>query len=236
MTNIDFVVGFILIIGVVSFIIYFVTNAFSNEFNAFNVNELKESASSLERQLFDIKDDKSLISTIREIQTVLTEINGTDHTEKIEISIEPSVNKVHVYDVFMNEIPSTVSQISGKIVVSFWMSLTANEKKRVNIFYFGDSVKNINYLSSGNKITVRILSDKELNIVSQEKCSKLKNRAYDETKKIFGFQHQFQINLDGCSYGIESPLTANIIVKSVSVLFEMPNELIYNKLVQLKVW
>ena len=70
MTHIDFVVGFILIIGVVFFINYFVTNAFSNEFNAFNVNELKESVSSLERQLFDIKDDKSLISTIREIQTV----------------------------------------------------------------------------------------------------------------------------------------------------------------------
>ena len=236
MTHIDFIVGFILLLTILLFITNFITNTVSNELNVFNVNEIKESSSSLERELFEIEDSKSLVSTIRELQTILIEIGNEQHDEEIGISIKPAANKPHVYDTSMGEIPSTISQLTDETIISFSMNFNPLERKRVNIFYFGGSVNDIDYLSLENNISIRILSDKELKIVSKEKCSNFKTNTYDETRKIFGFKHHFNVNLDGCSYGFEPPLEANIILSSIPLLFEMPNELITTKIAKLRVW
>jgi len=236
MSHIDFSIGFVLIISTIFLIIYFILNSISNNINNFSINELKESSLSLEKYLFEINDDKSLISTFRELQAILTETNNTDHTEEIRISIQPQVDKVKVYDTLMNEIPSTSSQLSGETILSFDLSFTANEEKRVNIFYFGDSITNIDYLSTENNITIRILSDKNVNVVSKEKCSNLKSKTYEDVKEIFGFQDQFKLDLENCDYGPEPPIAADIILKNVPVLFESFNDLLTAKFAKLSVW
>lgn len=136
----------------------------------------------------------------------------------------------------MNEITSSSNQLPGETILSFSLSFNANEKKRVNIFYFGSSINTINYLSAGNNITLRILSDKELKIVSQEKCSNFKSNSYENIKNIFGFQNQFRLDLDGCSYGSEPPITTNIILKNIPVIFESTNGLLQAKFARLRVW
>jgi len=236
MSQIDFTIGFVLIISTMFLIIYFISNSISNNVSDLSINELEESSISLEKYLFEINDDKSLISTVRELQAILTEVNNTAHIEEIRISIKPQVNKVKVYDTSMNEITSTPSQLPGETILSFDLSFTPNEKKRVNIFYFGDSVTNIDYLTTENNITLRILSDKELNVVSQEKCSNFKSSSYENTKKNFGFQNQFRLDLDDCSYGPEPSITANIILKNIPVLFEDSNNLLSAKIARLRVW
>lgn len=100
MSHIDFAIGFVLIISTILLVIYFTSNSISNNINDVRTDELRESSLSLEGHLFEINDDKSLISTIRELQAVLTETNNTVHTEDIRISIKPQVNKVKVYDNF----------------------------------------------------------------------------------------------------------------------------------------
>ncbi|NIM47257.1 MAG: hypothetical protein GTN40_03820 [Candidatus Aenigmarchaeota archaeon] len=236
MSHIDFAIGFVLIISTIFLIIYFTSNSISNNVNDLSVNEIKESSLSLEKYLFEISDDKSLISTFRELQTILTEVNDTDHSEEIRISIKPDVSKVKVYDNLMNEIPSTSSQLVGETVLSFLQDFTANEEKSIGIYYFGDAVVDIDYLSTENNISLRILSNKELNVVSQEKCSNFKSKSYEYIKEDFGFQNQFRLDLDGCSYGPEPSLTANIILKNIPVLSENSDGLLRAKIARLRIW
>jgi len=236
MTQIDFVIAFVLIITIIYFAISFVSSNFSNELSVFEMNGLKESASSVQRYLFEILDDKSLVIDTKKIKILFKEIGGYDHIEQMNISIEPLVNKVHIYDNFMNEIPSESSIIGNKILVSFWLSFSQNEEKRINIFYFGEPTTDIEYLSFDNNITSRILSEKKVTVVSKEKCSKLKKLEYEDVKNMFGFDHQFKINLTDCNYGPEPPEAANVIVKSVPLIIENPNELISAGNAKIMVW
>lgn len=235
MSHIDFAIGFVLIISTISVLIYFVTNSISNNINDFRADEVRESSISLERYLFDINDDKSLVSTFRELQGVLTESNHTDHTEQMIISIKPQVNKVKVYNDSMDEIISSSSQLPGETRVSFTLDFVANEVKRFSIFYNGSSVDDIDYLTPNNNITLRILSDKELNIVTQEKCSALKSLSYDNVKKMFGFKNNFRLDLENCNYGSQ-PIAGNIIVRNVPVIFESSNGLLSSNMAKLSVW
>jgi len=236
MTQIDFVIAFVLIITIIYFAISFVSSNFSNELSVFETNELKESASSLQRYLFEMLDDKSLVTDAKKIKILFKEVGGYDHPEQMNISIEPLVNKVHVYDNFMNEISSESSIIGNKILVSFWLGFSRNEEKRINIFYFGDPTTHIEYLSFNNNITSRILSEEKIIVVSKEKCSKLKSLEYEDVKNMFGFDHQFKINLTDCNYGPEPPEAANVIVKSIPLLIENPNELISSGNAKIMVW
>jgi len=236
MSHIDFAIGFVLIISIMFLIIYFISNSISNNINDLSVNEIKEYSLSLEKYLFEINDDKSLISTVRELQAILAELNNTDHSEEIRLSIKPDVSKVKVYDSLMNEIPSTSSQLAGETVLSFLQDFTANEEKSISIFYFGDIITDIDYLSTENNISLRILSNKELNLVSQEKCSNFKSKSFEDVKEDFGFQNQFRLDLDDCNYGPEPSLTANIILKNVPVLSEDSDGLLRTKFARLRIW
>jgi hypothetical protein len=236
MSHIDFLVGFVLILSALFLIVYFVSNSISNNVNDLTMNEVRKSSLSLERQLFDINDDKSLITNARELQAVLTETNHTAHTEEIRISIKPQVNSTRVYNNSLGDIPSSSTQSPGETVLSFRLSFSPDEKKWIRIFYFGDSVANINYLTTENNVSLRMLSDKNTSIVSQEKILGFISNGYEKTKNILGFQNQFRIDVEDFHYGPQPPVAANVVSRSVPVLFESSDGSLHAELVRLVIW
>jgi len=236
MSHIDFLVGFVLILSALFLIVYFISNSISNNVNDLTMNEVRKSSLSLERQLFDINDDKSLTTNARELQAVLTETNHTAHTEEIRISIKPQVNSIRVYNNSLSEIPSSSTQSSGETILSFALSFSPDEKKWIRIFYFGDSVANVNYLTTENNVSLRILSDKNTSVVSQEKILGFINNGYDKTKEVFGFQNQFRIDVEDFHYGPQPSVAANVVSRSVPVIFESSDGSLHAELVRLVIW
>lgn len=233
MSHIDFAIGFVLIVSTISVLLYLVTNSISNGINDFISNEVKESSLSLERYLFNINDEKSLISTFKELQAVLAETNSTSHNEEIRISIKPQVSNVTVYDSLMGEVSSSSSSLPDETIVLFNLEFAANEVRRVNVFYSGDSVDRIDYLTPENNITLRILSDKEFDVASQEKCSNF--YPYETSKEIFGFKNDFRLDLENCNYGPQ-PSIGNIVIRNIPVIFESTDGLLSPKFARLSVW
>jgi light-regulated signal transduction histidine kinase (bacteriophytochrome) len=233
MTEIDFAVAFLLIISVLTYSIVSVSNKLSNDFNLFTEKKLEESASSFSKQLLKIQDEKSLISSFKKIQASFQEIGSYSHTESLSITITPLVDKIHVYDNYLNEIPSTVSNNVDNVTISFNLDFLTNEKKYVNIFYDGTS-SNIAYTSDENNITSTILSEEDVYILSQQRCSGLKALSYEETRDKFGLLDNF--NISECDHGYTAPDTANVIVKSVPVLIEKSDGTLYLDFVRVKVW
>ena len=235
MSHIDFAIGFVLIVSTIFMLFYFVSNSISNNINDFSANEIRESSFSLGRYLFDISDEKSMVSTFRELQAVLIENNNTYHTEEMRISIKPQVSKVKVYNSSMVEITSSSTQSPGETIVSFTLSFAPNENKSVKVVYYGDPANSIDYLNPENNITLRMLSDEELKVVSQQKCSDFKSRSYDIVREMFGFKNDFRLDLENCNYGPQ-PTVGNIITRNVPVVFESQNGLLVSKLARLSVW
>lgn len=236
MSHIDFLVGFVLTLSAMFIIVYFISNSISNNVNDLTTNEVRKSSLSLERQLFDINDDNSLITSARELQAVLTETNHTAHTEEIRISIKPQVNSIRVYNNSLSEIPSSSTPSPGETILSFSLSFSPDEKKWVRIFYFGDSVADMKYLATENNVSLRILSDKNTSIVSQEKISSFIINGYDKKKEILGFQNQFRIDVEDFHYGPQSSVAANVVSRSVPVIFESSDGSLHAELVRLIVW
>ncbi|MFQ6020767.1 MAG: hypothetical protein ACE5J4_01970 [Candidatus Aenigmatarchaeota archaeon] len=230
MSQIDYAVASALIITVIFFSIFFTSSSYSSEINMLRVNELKESASSLSRQLLE----NDLISNSKQVKVILEEVGGYEHREQIKISIEPIVQKPHVYDEFFNEIPSTKKIAGNKIIISFWSDFKPYEKKRVKILFFGNS-QILDYLSGGIDVNARILSEQKINVISQDKCLYFKNLDYSEIKDLLGFEHQFKINISDCVFGLNPP-EANVIIKSIPVLIEKSDEIIYPEYSKVIVW
>jgi hypothetical protein len=234
MSQIDFAIAILMMISILTYSVISVSSKLSNDFNLFTAKKLEESASSISKQLFNIQDSKSLISNFKKIQVSFKEIGSYPHTETLTISAIPVVNKIHVYDIFFNEIPSTTSDDGTKVNISFSLSFSSNENKYVNIFYEGIPTNNIDYTSSENNITSVILSEEDVYVLSKEKCSILKSLSYNEARDQFGFLNNF--NVSECDYGIEIPLTTNVIAKSIPLLVERQDETLYPSFVKLKVW
>ena len=55
-------------------------------------------------------------------------------------------------------------------------------------------------------------------------------------REDFGFQNQFRLDLDDCSYGPEPSITANIILKNIPVLFEDSDGVLKAKIARLRTW
>jgi hypothetical protein len=234
MTQLDFAVAFLLIITILTYSVVSVSSKLTNDFNTFTVKRLDESASSLSKQLFEINDNKSLISSFKKISASFQEIGSYPHTETINIAITPVVENIHVYDNFLNEIDSTVNN-GDNSTVSFNLSLSANEKRYANIFYEGISTS-IAYLDNTTEINISalILSEEEAPVLSQQKCSELKALNHEAARNRFGFLDNF--NITECDYGLGAPETANIIVKSIPLLIERSDGTIYSGFVKLRVW
>jgi hypothetical protein len=236
MSHIDFLVGFVLILSAMFIIVYFISNSIANNVNDLTTNEVRKSSLSLERQLFDINDDNSLITNARELQAVLTETNHTAHTEEIRISIKPQVNSVRVYNNSLGVIPSSSTPSPGETVLSFTLSFSPDEKKWVRIFYFGDAVADMKYLATDKNITMRMLSDKNTSIVSQEKISSFIINGYDKVKEIFGFKNQFRIDVEDFHYGPQPSVAANVVSRGIPLIFESSDGSLHAELVRLIVW
>jgi len=235
MSQIDFAIAILLTISIVTYSLLSVSSKLTNDFNLFTAKKLEESAYSLSKQLFEIKDNKSLITNFKKIQASFLEIGSYSHEEIVDVTITPDVNKIHVYDNFFNEISSSTTNNGDNITVSFILSFSLNERKYANIFYDGTTTK-ITYTSNitQTNITSIILSEEDAYVLSQERCSKLKSLSYDEAKSSFGLLDNF--NISECDYGGKMTFTINVIVKSMPMLIEQSNETIYSNFVKLRVW
>jgi hypothetical protein len=120
------------------------------------------------------------------------------------------------------------------VIVFFNLDFSPNEKKYVNIFYDDVPTSSIVYTSDENNITSIILSEEDIYVLSQQRCSSLKALSYEETRNKFGLLDNF--NISGCDYGYAAPDTANIIVKSVPILIEKSDGTLYLDFVRMKVW
>lgn len=249
MTQIDFVIAFGILIGIIVFSIFYTTNNFTNELNIIETSELRQASHGLGTQLFKTSGyppdwyksnpiTLGLENNVNRIQTTYEEVGDYNHTEKIKVSIfyTDIEGDPHVYDLFMNEIPSDIVYVGNKVMITFELHFEALEEKRTNIFYFGSSTK-IEYSSNSTEtnITGRILSEQIAPVVQQEKCSSLGSMDYETVKNLLGFEHQFRIGLTDCNYGLNPPDT-NVIVTSFPVLIEKSDDLISAEIAKVSVW
>lgn len=236
MTQIDFGVAFFLLITIIIYSISVVSANISNDFNYFNSEKVEKVASSITSNLFDVKDSNSLVSEFKQIQIGFDEVGGIPHTTTLDIQIMPEVSKVHVYDKMYNEIASTVTSLSGQTNVSFNLDFLAFETKYVYIVYEGTNTSSIDYTSdvSANNVTGVIVSEKEIYVLSQAKCSQLQSMSFNESKNLFGFTESFRISNE-CVYGPQPP-SANVIVKKIPIIMEQSDGTIQSTKIQLMVW
>jgi len=143
MTQIDFVIAVVLSLTIVFFVSVYVSNNFATQFDNLKFEELKSSASSLSKQLFEIKDDNSLMSELRMLEMLFIDTSGSVYSESINLTITPAISDVYVYDSFFNQIPANIISNAGTTNVSFLTSFNANEKKQIKIIYNGSSVSQI---------------------------------------------------------------------------------------------
>lgn len=237
MSQIDFAIAILIMISILSYSVVSVSSKLTSDFNIFTSKKLEESASSFSKQLFKIQDNKSLIANFKKIQASFLEIGSYSHMETMNVTITPIVNKTHVYDNFLNEISSTNLSSGNNITVSFNLSFSPNEKKYVNIFYDDVPTSDITYTSNVTEtnVTSVILSEEDVYVLLQQRCSNLKTLSYEEAKNRFGFLDNFNI-FNECAYGAEMPFTANVIIKSMPLLIERTDETLYSNFVILRVW
>lgn len=237
MSQIDFAVAILLMITVLTYSFLSVSNKLTSDFNLFTSKKLSESESSLSKQLFEMQDNKSLMSNFKKIRVLFNEIGGYSHTETMNVTITPVVGKIHVYDNFLNEISSTALGNAVNVTVSFKLDFSSGEKKYVNIIYDDVPTNKITYTSNitQTNVTSIILSEEDFPVLSQGRCSKLKALNYEQAKNQFGFYNDFRIT--DCEYGGALPSSSNIIVKSIPLIIEnMSTGKIYSNFVKLKVW
>jgi hypothetical protein len=221
----------------ITYSVFIVSSTITKDFNYFNGKEIEMSQDSLSKQLFETLDSKSLIENFKRIQVSFKEIGGYQHTETMEISITPAVEKIRVYNQTMHEISSSNSTTGSYVNISFDLEFSANQINYVNIFYFGGKTDEIIFNSNITQanVTAVILSEEDVPVLSQDRCNYLTGLDYDTARDIFGFTHRFRID-NHCVYGEEPPVAANIIVKSVPLLVEKTDGSIQPEQVTLKVW
>ncbi|MFH1473671.1 MAG: hypothetical protein ABIE55_02140 [Candidatus Aenigmatarchaeota archaeon] len=237
MAQIDFAIAFVVVFTMISYSVFIVSGTITKDFNYFNLKEIEKSHDSLSRQLFDTMDSKSLISNFKEVQISFEEIGGYNHTENLKISIKPLVEKIHVYNQTMDEIASVNSTEGNYTNVSFNMDFSTNQIIYVSVFYSGSNTDEIifNNNVTQDNVTANIISEKDVPVLSQNRCDYLRSLGYDAARNSFGFTHRFRID-NHCVYGEVPPIAANIIVKSVPLFVERIDESIYPEQVILKVW
>lgn len=227
MAQVDFAVAFVVIFIMVSYSVFFVSNNLKQDFDHFNIMEMEETADSMVSQLFYSSDNNSLVTNLKKMEILFEEVGNYQHTENLVVSMG-QVTDPGVYDLMMNEIPS--SYANGNI--SFDLSFSENEKKYVNIIY-GGSAENVSYNNNGN-VTANILFEGDVPVLSQEKCDSLKSIPYDNSTDVFGVSN-FRID-NYCVYGENPPEVANIIVRQIPMIIQDQNNSLYTDYVILMVW
>ncbi|MFH0928735.1 MAG: hypothetical protein V1818_00055 [Candidatus Aenigmatarchaeota archaeon] len=232
MAQIDFAVAFVVIFIMISYATFFVSNALTGDFEHYETKKLEASRDSLANQLFKNLDSNSLMTSLKRTQIVFEDVGGYTHTETLNISFEPAVSDVHVYNLTMGEIASDVSDGA----VSFELGFAPGMKSHITIIHSG-SAENVSYASNitANNITAVILSESDVLVLSQEKCSDLQSISYSESKSNLGMENHFRID-SHCVYGENTPEAGNIIVRNIPVMIENASGAIYTDYITLKVW
>ena len=137
MAHIDFAIAFVVVFTMIAYSVFIVSSTITKDFSYFNEMEIEMAQDSLSKQLFETLDNKSLITNFKRIQISFEEIGEYQHTETLNISIKPIVEKIKVYNQTMHEIASINTTEGSYANISFDMQFSANEVKYVNIFYLG---------------------------------------------------------------------------------------------------
>ena len=230
MTQIDFIISIGIIVGAISLIFLYLSTNVSNQIDFSSTNRLTSAASSLGYQIED-----KLTEKFNQIQSIFSENGGYSHTETIRLTIRPSgLQKIHVYDEFWDEIPSTKTEKPNEVDVEFDLSFSANEKKYVSIVYFGPPTTDIEF-NPAKDISAVILSEKTISVVSQNKCSEFRSKSYDESKSILSSDSNFRINITDCEFGLNPPNTT-VVVLSKPFFIEKSNQLVSPDFSKIIVW
>jgi hypothetical protein len=237
MAQIDFAIAFVVVFTMIVYSVFIVSSTITKDFNYFNEKEIEVSQDSLTKQLFEVSDNKSLVTNFKRIQVSFEEIGGYQHTETMDISIKPIMEEIKVYNQTMHEIASTNTTDGSYANISFDMQFSANQINYVNIFYLGGKTEEIifNNNVAQTNVTASILSEEDVAVLSQDRCNYLKSLDYDAARNSLGFTHRFRID-NYCVYGQSPPAGANIISKSFPVLVENTSGTIYPEQVTLMVW
>ncbi len=199
MSQLDFVIAITLVITMISLVVFFSASSFSNKIDYIGSYNLENSVDSLASYLFeDVLSEK-----IKNIQFKLEETGNYSHQEEITLTLDGNFNNPHLYE-NSNEINIDVTGDD----VSFTLNFDSAEKRYFELFYDG-GVDDIIY--SAANISSVILSEKDIFVVSLDKCSDIE---YNNTKDMIGYDFKLEI----CNIGLDPPETGDVIVLDYPVL------------------
>ncbi|MBU3905056.1 MAG: hypothetical protein KJ906_02835 [Nanoarchaeota archaeon] len=193
----DFIMAIVIILGVISFSLFFVSSNFSTQLEQTNVLELKQSAGVLENKISNlIKQEMNLSKISFELA------EGVPHEEIPVISLNGNIENLEFYDQDTNLLAS------GN---PFSPSLESGTE----YFYaiYDGIVTGITYNNAEN-ITVRVLNEQSYYVLSEELCNQID---YNVTREEFN--HNFKIKLGDCEIGLEPP-QITVVAKKVPIIIK----------------
>ena len=221
MMHVDFAVSIALMIGIISFSLFYTVGYYNNNLDSIRGQSLDEYTGAAARDIFSAGGKST--SYINRISVSAEETGGYGHDEEILITIDASsIRGIAVYDREMNLIEDAYS---GKSI-SFDASFGPGERKIFYVTYSGTESSHISY-STGTDLEIRIVSERSISVVSEEKCS---------TIDTDGFERNIAISLDSCVVGSAPPEKTDVLVRRIPVLYKRSNDIIVPAYATLKVW
>jgi len=196
MSNIDFIFGIVIVIAVISFSIFYVTDDFSTQLDQMNILELKQASNVLENKIFLIVGEDMNI-----IRARFEETSGEAHTENINILFTGDVSYAKMYGLDGDYITEGTNQLS------FTLNMPADAVVYYNIFYSG-SASDIT-VNGDVDISSRLLKEQDYPVFT-EQC----NIDYDLLRQELG--HSFKIKLGSCEIGPDPP-EATVVARTFPV-------------------
>jgi len=234
MTQVDFIVALFITVAVIMFSLFIVLGRFNTDFDQLNLKSLDIDSATLLQQIND-----NLTENFRSVQVMFNETSGLSHSETLQIILRPSgsVDRMHVYDNLLNEIPSAVVKDLTEVRVDITLSFSANEKKLIRFIYSGTPTTEIIYGSNPvtTNVSAIILSERVTPVISDAKCSDLSETFYQSLRNSLGAENNFHVTLTDCNFGPLPPLT-NVVVKSKTVMKEKSDGVLSAEVMRLSVW
>lgn len=206
MSQVDFIMGILITLGVISFAIYYVSGDFSSQMSQMSVAELRASVNVLENKLiYDLQENSNLIK-IR-----FQEIGDKDHTEQININFAGKVGDYKVYD-----LDTLIASGTGN-TITIPVSLGKGQVRYMNVFFNGTGV--IRDITGDKNVSVRALSPQTYTMISELKCLALD---YNKTKDFIG--HYFKAKIGSCEVGLNPP-QETVVANSFPVIVNYKSEI-----------
>jgi hypothetical protein len=239
MTQIDFAIATAVLLIVISLSLFYVSNIVSKNTEETNYRELQKSSLGLGVQLFETENytnSLGLEEKTNSIQMQSKETGGRSHEETINIDIQPpGIEKFRVYDNLFNEIPAIIQYLPDRVKVIFDVDFAPYEIKQFNMIYFGGGTIGIT-AEQNIDVQNRIISEKEIKVISQDNCNYINSLDYNYVKGMLGFRNEFRFDLIDCNFGINPPTTASIFSDLYPVFIEKSSGIITSEFANLRVW